>query len=245
MAAVPDPIFANPRLAEIYDPLDPDRSDLVPYLAMAEEFEAHSVLDLGCGTGTLACLLAAKGLEVVGVDPAEASLRVARRKAGADRVHWHLGDATTLPPVEVDLALMTGNVAQVFLDDSDWGTALSCIRGALHPSGRVVFEMRDPARRGWEEWNRKDSFSRVEIPGAGIVESWVEVTDVSLPRVTFRWTYRFENDGAILTSDSTLRFREREEVEASLSEAGFAVLDVRGAPDRPGREFVFVAGSNG
>jgi hypothetical protein len=28
---VPDAIFAEPRLAEIYDPLDPDRSDLDVY----------------------------------------------------------------------------------------------------------------------------------------------------------------------------------------------------------------------
>jgi hypothetical protein len=33
---VVDPIFAEPRLAEVYDPLDPDRSDLDPYVAMVE-----------------------------------------------------------------------------------------------------------------------------------------------------------------------------------------------------------------
>jgi ubiquinone/menaquinone biosynthesis C-methylase UbiE len=53
-----DAIFEEPRLAEIYDPLDPDRSDLDAYAAMAGEFGAESVLDVGCGTGTLACLLA-------------------------------------------------------------------------------------------------------------------------------------------------------------------------------------------
>ena len=53
--------------------------------------------------------------------------------------------------------------------------------------------------------------------------------------------FRFESDGAVLTSDSTLRFREREEVVASLAQAGFALLGVRDAPDRPGRELVFVA----
>ncbi|URN18924.1 SAM-dependent methyltransferase, partial [Streptomyces sudanensis] len=44
-----------------------------------------------------------------------------------------------------------------------------------------------------------------------------------------------------LTSESTLRFRRREEVEADLVARGFVVEDVRDAPDRPGREFVFVA----
>ena len=48
-------------------------------------------------------------------------------------------------------------------------------------------------------------------------------------------------DGEVLTSDSTLRFREREEVEAELAAHGYVVEDVRDAPDRPGRELVFVA----
>ncbi len=61
------------------------------------------------------------------------------------------------------------------------------------------------------------------------------------PLVTFRWTYVFAADGQVLTSDSTLRFRERQEVEADLAAEGFEVVEVRDAPDRPGKEFVFVA----
>ncbi|MEJ7707650.1 MAG: class I SAM-dependent methyltransferase [Nocardioidaceae bacterium] len=68
----------------------------------------HRVLDVGCGTGTFALLLADRGLEVIGVDPAAGSLDVARAKPGAERVRWIHGDATALPPMQVDLATMTG-----------------------------------------------------------------------------------------------------------------------------------------
>lgn len=135
---MPDEIFANPRLAGIYDHLDSDRSDLDPYLAVAGERAARSVLDVGCGTGTLACLLAGRGLEVTGVDPAEASLDIARRKPHASGVRWIEGDATTCPPLTVDLVTMTGNVAQVFIDDRDWLATLSGIRRSLRPSGHLV-----------------------------------------------------------------------------------------------------------
>jgi len=67
------------------------------------------------------------------------------------------------------------------------------------------------------------------------------LTDMSPPLISFRWTYHFEQDGAVLTSDSTLRFREKEEIEATLAQVGFDVLDVRDAPDRSGLELVFVA----
>src|SRR5829696_7812875 len=62
-----DAIFAERRLTELYDPLDPDRGDLDVYAAMAAELGARSVLDIGCGTGTFACLLARGGLTVTAV----------------------------------------------------------------------------------------------------------------------------------------------------------------------------------
>ena len=177
MTAVPDAIFAERRLAEIYDPLDPDRGDLELYLGVAAEFGAGSVLDVGCGTGTFACLLADRGVDVTGVDPAAASLDVARRKPGADRVRWLHGEATSLPSLQVDLATMTGNVAQVFLTGEDWSATLRGIHAALRPGGHLVFETRDPARQAWLGWNRAATFRRVGIPGVGEVETWVDVTE--------------------------------------------------------------------
>lgn len=135
---------------------------------------------------------------------------------------------------------MTGNVAQVFLADDDWGQALRAIRGALRPGGRLVFETRRPERRAWEEWAADADPVILDIPGSGPVEQRRAVTSVSLPLVSFRCTYTFLADGAVVTSDSTLRFRSRDEAEASLVAHGYRVLDVREAPDRPGREFVFI-----
>jgi SAM-dependent methyltransferase len=236
-----DECFRHPRLAAVYDQLDSDRRDLAPYLRTAEETGARHVLDIGCGTGVFALLLSGRGIEVTGVDPAQASLDVARGKPGGERVRWLHGDATTLPPLIADLATMTGNAAQEITGPEDWQRTLQGIWAALRPGGRLVFETRIPARRAWEEWNREATYGVTEIAGVGAVESWVDLLDVSGPLVTFRWTYVFAADGQTLTSDSTLRFRERLEVEAALAARGYVVEDVRDAPDRPGREFVFVA----
>ncbi|MEW2175006.1 class I SAM-dependent methyltransferase [Streptomyces sp. NPDC005406] len=236
-----DDCFAQPRLAALYDLLDPDRTDLAEYLRIAAEVGAHRVLDIGCGTGVFALLLAGRGVEVIGVDPALASLDIARAKPDGERVRWIHGDATSLPPMQVDLATMTANVAQAIADPHAWERTLRKTSEALRPGGRLVFETRDPAARAWEEWTRENSYRVTETPAAGPVESWVELVEVSGPLVTFRWTYGFRADGQVLMSDSTLRFREREEVERDLVAQGYVVEAVRDAPDRPGREFVFLA----
>lgn len=243
---MPDAVFDEPRLAAIYDALDPDRSDLVAYLDMIEELGARTVLDLGCGTGVFALLLAERGVDVIGVDPAGASLDVACAKPGAERVTWIHGDASAIPPsVTVDAVTMTANVAQVFLTDADWLATLAAVHAALRAGGRLIFESRDPARRAWEEWTEERTRSTTDVPGVGRVTDWVQVTDVAEDDglVTFESPNFFEADGTVITSRSTLRFRSREAIEGSLRASGFEVLEVRDAPDRPGRELVFVAGA--
>lgn len=235
-----DPGFAVPRLARVYDPLDPDRSDLDVYADIVDELGARTVLDIGCGTGTFACLLAGRGKGVTGVDPAVASLDVARAKPFADRVRWLHGDATTLPAMQVDLATMTANVAQVFLTDQGWADTLHGAREALAPGGWLVFETRDPKRRAWSAWHDPEP-TRVEIPGVGGVFTSMEVLEVAGDLVTVNARISFEADGATFDSVSRLRFRSRDELESSLTAAGFVVHEVRDAPDRPGRELVFLA----
>ena len=236
----PDPVFADRRLAEIYDDLDGDRDDLDFYETIIAELGASSVLDIGCGTGALACRLAQRGLDVIALDPAVASLDVARSKSGAQAVNWLLGSAHEAPRFGVDVVVMTGNVAQVFLSDNSWAAALTAANDALDINGRLVFETRDPAFRGWEEWTRERSLT-VKQTRSGDVEIWVELRSVEPSLVSFRWTFHFLDTSTVIESDSTLRFRTLDELDSSLSSAGFVIDEVRDAPDRPSREFVVIA----
>ncbi len=134
------------------------------------------IVDVGCGTGCFALILAERGFTVTGLDPALASLAIARSKLFSDKVQWVHGDATKLPPLAVDLAVMTGNVAQVFLTDESWEETISSIRKALHPAGHFVFEVRDPSQKAWLDWTREKTFQRLNIPKIGNVERWCDVT---------------------------------------------------------------------
>lgn len=234
----PDAVFADPRLAMLYDFFDDDRSDLDVYSAMCEELRARKIVDVGCGTGCLAALLAEYGLDVTGVDPATASLEVARSKPYADRVTWVEGDATALTGrvSDADLVVMTGNVAQVFVDDEDWAQTLDAVHGVLRRGGWFVFETRRPEARAWQEWDVPQT-ERVHPDGKRSVVSRT-VTEIALPLVTFESVTVMGGDA--VRSASTLRFRGYDEIVADLERHGFQVAEVRDAPDRPGKEWVFL-----
>ena len=77
---MPDRIFADSRLTAIYNDIDGDRDDLDHIEAIVEELGARSVLDIGCGTGVLACRLSRRGITMIGLDPADASPAIAHSK---------------------------------------------------------------------------------------------------------------------------------------------------------------------
>lgn len=243
---MPDAIFDHPRVARVYDPLDPDRSDLDTYVNVVDEFGATEVLDVGCGTGTLASRLASRNVQVLGVDPAAASIAVARAKPWADHVQWVVGTMLDLVADSThhhhyDLATMTANVAQVFLDDEEWQATLQAIRTCLRPGGHLAFEARRPSDRGWERWTKELTREVVDIPEEGQVESWVQVTAIDDELVSFESPTIFLADGERIDSMSTLRFRTEKALCNSLRDAGFAQIQVRDLPYAPGRGWLIIA----
>ncbi|MGJ5591446.1 class I SAM-dependent methyltransferase [Micrococcus lylae] len=240
---MPDAVFDHPRLAAVYDVLGSlDRPDLDEYTDIVrDEFPASRVLDIGCGTGAFALRLAKHGIDVVGVDPAAASIDVARAKSGAEAVTWVVGVAEDAPPSQVDAVTMTANVAQVFLDDSAWDATLQAAHIRLRPGGVLVFEARRPEDRAWERWTKAATHRLVTVPGAGEVETWTQTTRIDGELVTFDSPTVFRADGQRLESTSTLRFRTRRAIEAALVAAGFDLVDVRDLAYAPGRAWLYIA----
>jgi ubiquinone/menaquinone biosynthesis C-methylase UbiE len=222
---------SDPRLARLYDTVCSGRHDIDFYLALAHELGATTIVDVGCGTGLLATELAGRGHRVTGVDPSRTMLAVARSRPGHEQVEWIDGDATAVPALDAELAIMTGHVAQVFLDDSTWTTTLRAVHRALVPGGRLAFETRHPAARAWLRWNPQDSLVRVD--GAeGPVEVWHEVTKVEGDLVTFDEHHRFLASGDLVVERSTLRFPELDQLTALLTAAGFGLERAYGDWDR-------------
>lgn len=223
--------FNDPRLAAIYDlecPLDHE-SDF--FLSFVNENPASRVVDLGCGTGQLTLAMAAAGHTVTGVDPAAASLAIARAKPGAGAVTWIDGTSPAIPDGPYDTATLTSHVAQFLVTDAEWASALSDLHRALVPGGRIVFDSRDPRARGWERWNPAETRHRRLLPDGSTVEIWAEITSVRDGVVDLAGHYVFA-DGAERLSTATMRFRAEEEIRSSLAAAGFTIDHIFGGWNR-------------
>lgn len=68
------------------------------YAAFAGVRDGQRVLDVGCGTGVLSGVLAARGprCRITGIDPSEPFIRSATAAHGSERVDFAVGDASAL-----------------------------------------------------------------------------------------------------------------------------------------------------
>ena len=127
-------------------------------------------LDLACGTGTLALMLADDGWEVVGIDASEPMLAQARSKASnidtAGRVVFVHGDMRTLRPATddwrsatddnphrrwsvgdqhwsngFDLVTCVYDSLNYLLDAADLAACFASVAGALAPGGLFVLDL--------------------------------------------------------------------------------------------------------
>ncbi len=219
---MPDLHYEHPRLAGLYD-LDsswgPDRDF---YLRLPRP-APQSILDLGCGTGLLCDAYAALGHDVTGVDPAPAMLDVARRKPHGARIEWVQATARTFRSDRLyDLIIMTGHAFQVLLTADEVRAAFANMRDHLKPSGRIVFESRNPDRDWPALWNAK-SF---DYPVEGGVRQTFRCGSMVNGKLRFEAHYAFPDEH--LVSQSELLFLSRSEIEAHLDASGLRAEVVMG-----------------
>jgi SAM-dependent methyltransferase len=210
-----------------YDELNPADDDYRFYAALAAAAGVPRAVDLGCGTGKLARMLAAAGASVTGVDPDPQMLRVARSRDPEGRIDWRLGYSDVIDPGSAEFAVMSGHVAQVFVEDAAWLDALRNLRRALVPGGTLAFESRNPAARKWEAWTRELTLRTVETPD-GAVEFWHQTVAVGLPRVSYDTLTRNLRTGEATAHRDVLAFRDERALRTALERSGFAVDRVYG-----------------
>jgi len=216
-------LFSEPRLAELYDTLNPweQRGDFSFYLPLV--MSVDTVLDVGCGTGELLRLARQAGHagRLCGLDPADAMLRQARTRSD---IEWILGDLASVKwDQDFDLVVMTGHAFQVFVDDDELRASLATVRSVLTEDGRFAFETRNPLARGWEGWTPDNAVEAVGAAGDVVRMAHEVETPVEGDIVSFTVTYTSPSWGEPQVSRSTLRFLNAESLSSFLTDAGLAI----------------------
>ena len=240
-------VFEQDFFASLYDSVNPWSASDEFYFHRALE-SGGPVLDLGCGTGRLACRIASRGLSVTGVDPAAAMLRVARSREGRDKVRWIQSDGQSLQLAErFQFISMTGHAFQALSTDED---AVALLRAAARHldregdregvpekdrEGSFVFETRNPAARAWLAWTPERSRRTVQSPEHGRVSVFYDAqAEPDAGIVTIREHYSLLDTGVEKVGSNRIRFVEQEHLSGLLAKAGLAAAnwygDWHGAP---------------
>ena len=222
-------MYTDDQIADLYDVLGPWAKSDDFYLDLA--MGAQSVLDVGCGTGTLLHRAREAGHtgRLVGIDPDPSMLRVARRYPG---IEWMEGTAASMTfDGEFDLAVMMGHAFQVLITDDDVRASLAAIRRALAPGGRFAFETRNPLARAWERWN-PESATEVDAPWGERVRVSHYVKSVTGDVVSMTETTSAVGGAAERVDHGDIRFIDATTLASFLTEAGFAIEAQYGTWDR-------------
>ncbi len=211
--------YDDPRLAAVYDGLNP--------LGPAERFyvdlagtSPKTILDMGCGTGRLACWLAERGHRVTAADPAAAMLEIARKREGGEQVTWVASDAAGLNlAARFDLIIMTGHAFQTLLGDAEIEGALRAFARHLTANGRLAFETRSPACREWLEWTPGLSRETINLPDGSRVIVHNDIRDAAGEFVTYETHFDFGPGDKAIGLD-TLRFLSQADLADRLRRAG-------------------------
>ena len=141
-------------LAESYDRLtnDVDYPAVVAFyeqILAREGLHPRTAVDLACGTGSVALLLAQKGLTVTAVDLSEDMLCVASQKAmeAGLPVGFACQNLRDLRlPRAVDLAVCALDSLDYITDPADCEKAIHRVYKALNPGGCFIFDVNTPEK---------------------------------------------------------------------------------------------------
>ncbi len=137
-------------LAGFYDELMRDadytrRADFVEKLLRRARRDVRTVLDLACGTGTMTCLLAERGYELIATDASEDMLMRAREKTrgigGIEPLFLH----QPMPRLDlndtVDAAICCLDSLNYLTDPRDVRRTFERLRLFISPGGALVFDV--------------------------------------------------------------------------------------------------------
>jgi len=217
--------------ANVYDYLYQDKDyekecDFVEEIFKKYDNRVKTILDLGCGTGGHALILARRGYKVVGIDQSEEMLKAARRKAkrAGLKMEFLRNSIQDLKLNQTFDAVISMFAVMSYQTDNE-ALALACRKARKHlkEGGIFIFDvwnglavMTDPPRWAFKDVrNGDDRILRFTEPRINIVDHTVDVTFKVL---------KLKKERLIFETKEThkVRFFFPQEIKYFLQVAGFS-----------------------
>ena len=136
------------------DGVDPEYEEQIIPLATEELKGFHTILDVGCGDGQIARALASQGSQVLGIDPTQLHIDVARQRGGGP--DYRIGSASQLPVSDESQDAVLACLVFEHIDDVD--TAISEVARVLRKGGQFSFFLNHPL---------------LQTPGSGWIDDFI------------------------------------------------------------------------
>ena len=163
-----------------------DWANYIERLFARHELEPHTLLDLACGTGTLALEFAQRGYEVVGVDASAAMIKVAREKAKVKGLPVRF-EAQLAQELELegtfDAVISVFDSLNYLLDADALGRAFARVATHLVPQGAFVFDMNAEAaftKKLFDQDNLWDKSDNLHFKWRGTYNKRTHICTVNL-----------------------------------------------------------------
>ena len=170
-------------------------------------------IDLGCGTGVLCEVLAARGVNTLGVDLSEAMIDIAlKRSPGLRYAVGNMVDFRAERPV--DLVTCTGDAINHIFDLDDVSRVFANVHASLRPGGLFIFDL-----LRYDEVPRGEPF---EVDYDGLrVRFKAELDDTGHSRLHID---ALEGDAVRFSEMIDEKVHDLDAILARLNSAGFEVL---------------------
>ncbi len=176
-------------------------------------------LELGIGTGRIALPLAARGLEVHGIDLSQAMVAKLREKPGGEEIPVAIGDfATTRVDGAFSLAYLVFNTIGNLTTQAEQVACFRNVAAHLEPGGCFVIEVGVPELRRLPPGETMHVFDasaghwgidEYDLVNQGLVSHHFSVVDGAIERVSMPFRYVWPSELDLMAELAGMRLRER------------------------------------
>ena len=209
--------------APYYDEMFPDVEDSVIDLLARHAGSPPRALELAVGTGRIALPLAARGVEVTGIDVSPEMVALLRDKAGGEALQIEMGNFGDVGiDDEFPLIYLTFNSIYGLLTQEAQVACFQNVADHLEPGGRFIMDCFVPDVTRYDTYNTRIGVSRID----SVSEHTFEMTihDPVAQRISSH-TVRRRDDGESVVLPVMIRYAWPSELDLMARLAGLELED--------------------